>query len=35
MSQYSHLTKSEIWRVVGLLEEGKTPAEVAKATGVQ
>ncbi|GFU47276.1 uncharacterized protein TNCV_3742461 [Trichonephila clavipes] len=34
MSQRSHLTDSETWRVVGRLEEGKTQAEVAQAIGV-
>ncbi|GFS72461.1 transposable element Tcb2 transposase [Trichonephila clavipes] len=34
MSQRSHLTDSEAWRVVGRLEEGQTQAEVAQAIGV-
>ncbi|GFU21200.1 hypothetical protein TNCV_167011 [Trichonephila clavipes] len=34
MSQRSHLTDSEAWRVVGRLEGGQTQAEVAKAIGV-
>ncbi|GFW65107.1 hypothetical protein TNCV_393731 [Trichonephila clavipes] len=34
MSQRSHLTNSEAWRVVGSLERGQTQAEVAKAIGV-
>ncbi|GFV60451.1 hypothetical protein TNCV_3470861 [Trichonephila clavipes] len=34
MSQRSHLTDSETWRVVGRLEEGQTQAEVAQAIGV-
>ncbi|GFT66989.1 transposable element Tcb2 transposase [Trichonephila clavipes] len=34
MSQRSHLTDSEAWRVVGRLEVGQTQAEVAKAIGV-
>ncbi|GFV83581.1 transposable element Tcb2 transposase [Trichonephila clavipes] len=34
MSQRSHLTDSEVWRVVGRLEGGQTQAEVAQATGV-
>ncbi|GFS97776.1 transposable element Tcb2 transposase [Trichonephila clavipes] len=34
MSQRSHLTDSEAWRVVGRLEGGQTRAEVAKAIGV-
>ncbi|GFW88143.1 transposable element Tcb2 transposase [Trichonephila clavipes] len=34
MSQRSHLTDSEAWRVVGRLEGGQTQAEVAQATGV-
>ncbi|GFV75217.1 transposable element Tcb2 transposase [Trichonephila clavipes] len=34
MSQRSHLTDSEAWRVVGRLERGQTQAEVAKAIGV-
>ncbi|GFW80649.1 transposable element Tcb2 transposase [Trichonephila clavipes] len=34
MSQRSHLTDSEAWRVVGRLEEGKTQTEVAQAIGV-
>ncbi|GFY00807.1 transposable element Tcb2 transposase [Trichonephila clavipes] len=34
MSQRSHLTDSEGWRVVGMLEGGQTQAEVAKAIGV-
>ncbi|GFX07989.1 transposable element Tcb2 transposase [Trichonephila clavipes] len=34
MSQRSHLTDSETWRVVGRLEGGKTQAEVAQAIGV-
>ncbi|GFV71562.1 transposable element Tcb2 transposase [Trichonephila clavipes] len=34
MSQRSHLTSSEAWRVVGRLEGGQTQAEVAQAIGV-
>ncbi|GFU91274.1 transposable element Tcb2 transposase [Trichonephila clavipes] len=34
MSQRSHLTNSEAWRVVGRLEGGQTLAEVAQAIGV-
>ncbi|GFW84812.1 transposable element Tcb2 transposase [Trichonephila clavipes] len=34
MSQRSHLTESEAWRVVGRLEGGHTQAEVAQAIGV-
>ncbi|GFU20367.1 hypothetical protein TNCV_970731 [Trichonephila clavipes] len=34
MSQRSHLTDSEAWRVVGSLEGGQTQAEVAQAIGV-
>ncbi|GFV01424.1 transposable element Tcb2 transposase [Trichonephila clavipes] len=34
MSQRSHLTDSEAWRVVGRLEGGQTQAEVALAIGV-
>ncbi|GFT09421.1 HTH_Tnp_Tc3_2 domain-containing protein [Trichonephila clavipes] len=34
MSQGSHLTNSEAWRVVGRLERGQTQAEVAQAIGV-
>ncbi|GFW21247.1 transposable element Tcb2 transposase [Trichonephila clavipes] len=34
MSQRSHLTDSEAWRVVGRLEEVLTQAEVAQAIGV-
>ncbi|GFX81665.1 hypothetical protein TNCV_4645031 [Trichonephila clavipes] len=34
MSQRSHLTDSETWRVVGRLEGGKTQAEVAQAIEV-
>ncbi|GFX89395.1 transposable element Tcb2 transposase [Trichonephila clavipes] len=34
MSQRSHLTDSEAWRVVGRLEAGQTQAEVAQAFGV-
>ena len=34
MSQRSHLTDSEAWRVVGRLEGGQTQAEVAEAIGV-
>ncbi|GFW74002.1 transposable element Tcb2 transposase [Trichonephila clavipes] len=34
MSQGSHLTDSEAWRVVGRLEGGQTQAEVAQAIGV-
>ncbi|GFV11403.1 HTH_Tnp_Tc3_2 domain-containing protein [Trichonephila clavipes] len=34
MSQGSHLTDSEAWRVVGRLEGGQTQAEVAKAIEV-
>ncbi|GFW58003.1 transposable element Tcb2 transposase [Trichonephila clavipes] len=34
MSQRSHLTDSEAWRVVGKLEGGQTQAEVAQAIGV-
>ncbi|GFT66955.1 transposable element Tcb2 transposase [Trichonephila clavipes] len=34
ISQRSHLTDSEAWRVVGRLEGGKTQAEVAQAIGV-
>ncbi|GFX21242.1 transposable element Tcb2 transposase [Trichonephila clavipes] len=33
MSQRSHLTDSEAWRVVGRLEGGQTQAEVAQAIG--
>ncbi|GFY31180.1 hypothetical protein TNCV_751431 [Trichonephila clavipes] len=34
VSQRSHLTDSEAWRVVGRLEGGQTQAEVAQAIGV-
>ncbi|GFV57863.1 hypothetical protein TNCV_1956971 [Trichonephila clavipes] len=34
MSQRSHLTDSETWRIVGRLEGGQTQAEVAQAIGV-
>ncbi|GFT11236.1 transposable element Tcb2 transposase [Trichonephila clavipes] len=34
MSQISHLTDSEAWRVVGRLEGGQTQAEVAQAIGM-
>ncbi|GFX81525.1 transposable element Tcb2 transposase [Trichonephila clavipes] len=34
MSQRSHLTDSEAWRVVGRLERGQTQAEVVQAIGV-
>ncbi|GFV08280.1 transposable element Tcb2 transposase [Trichonephila clavipes] len=34
MSQRSHLTNSEAWRVVGRLEGGQTQAEVVQAIGV-
>ncbi|GFV33595.1 HTH_Tnp_Tc3_2 domain-containing protein [Trichonephila clavipes] len=34
MSQRSHLTDSEAWRVVGRLEGGQTQAAVAQAIGV-
>ncbi|GFW43521.1 transposable element Tcb1 transposase [Trichonephila clavipes] len=34
MSQRSHLTDSEAWRVVGRLEGGQTQAEIAQALGV-
>ncbi|GFW63265.1 hypothetical protein TNCV_3476811 [Trichonephila clavipes] len=34
MSQRSHLTDSEAWRVVGRLEESQTQAEVGQAIGV-
>ncbi|GFS91992.1 transposable element Tcb2 transposase [Trichonephila clavipes] len=34
MSQRSHLTNSEAWRVVGKLEGSQTQAEVAQAIGV-
>ncbi|GFX44975.1 transposable element Tcb2 transposase [Trichonephila clavipes] len=34
MSQRSHLTDSEVWRVVGRLEGGQTQTEVTKAIGV-
>ncbi|GFV61165.1 hypothetical protein TNCV_856351 [Trichonephila clavipes] len=34
MSQRSHLTDSEAWRVAGRLEGGQTLAEVAQAIGV-
>ncbi|GFV46305.1 hypothetical protein TNCV_3231941 [Trichonephila clavipes] len=34
MSQRSHLTDSEAWRVVGMLEGGQTQAEVEQAIGV-
>ncbi|GFW60899.1 transposable element Tcb2 transposase [Trichonephila clavipes] len=34
MSQRSHLTDSEAWRVVGRLEGGRTQVEVAQAIGV-
>ncbi|GFV79071.1 transposable element Tcb2 transposase [Trichonephila clavipes] len=33
MSQRSHLTHSEAWRVIGRLEGGQTQAEVAQAIG--
>ncbi|GFU77020.1 hypothetical protein TNCV_4521761 [Trichonephila clavipes] len=33
MSQRSHLTDSEAWRVVGRLEGGQTQAEIAQAIG--
>ncbi|GFX27626.1 hypothetical protein TNCV_107241 [Trichonephila clavipes] len=34
MSQRSHLTDSEAWKVVGRLEGGQTQAEVPQAFGV-
>ncbi|GFW03493.1 HTH_Tnp_Tc3_2 domain-containing protein [Trichonephila clavipes] len=34
MSQRSHLTDSEVWRVVGRLEVGQTRAQVAQVIGV-
>ncbi|GFW09229.1 HTH_Tnp_Tc3_2 domain-containing protein [Trichonephila clavipes] len=34
MSQRSHLTDSEAWRIVGRLEGGQTQAEVAQGIGV-
>ncbi|GFX18919.1 hypothetical protein TNCV_322241 [Trichonephila clavipes] len=34
MSQRSHLTDSEAWRVVGMLEGGQSQAKVAQAIGV-
>ncbi|GFS69438.1 hypothetical protein TNCV_3401171 [Trichonephila clavipes] len=34
MYQRSHLTDSEVWRVVGRLEGGQTQAEVAQAIGM-
>ncbi|GFW01128.1 HTH_Tnp_Tc3_2 domain-containing protein [Trichonephila clavipes] len=34
MSQRSHLTDSEAWRVVDRLEGGQTQAEVVQAIGV-
>ncbi|GFW74149.1 hypothetical protein TNCV_4176941 [Trichonephila clavipes] len=34
MSQRSHLTDSEAWRVVGWLEGSQTQAEAAQAIGV-
>ncbi|GFW35867.1 transposable element Tcb2 transposase [Trichonephila clavipes] len=34
MSQRTHLTDSEAWRVVGRLEEGQTQAETVQALGV-
>ncbi|GFY23274.1 transposable element Tcb2 transposase [Trichonephila clavipes] len=34
MSQRSHLTDSEAWRVVGMLEGGQTEAEVVQAIGM-
>ncbi|GFV63577.1 hypothetical protein TNCV_4883201 [Trichonephila clavipes] len=34
MSQRSHVTDSEAWRVVGRLEGGQTQAVVAQAIGV-
>ncbi|GFW17252.1 hypothetical protein TNCV_1957231 [Trichonephila clavipes] len=34
MSQRSHLTDPEAWRVVGRLEGGQTQAEVTQAIGV-
>ncbi|GFY22258.1 transposable element Tcb2 transposase [Trichonephila clavipes] len=34
MSQRSHLTNSEAWRIFGRLEGGQTQAEVAQAIGV-
>ncbi|GFX15032.1 transposable element Tcb2 transposase [Trichonephila clavipes] len=34
MSQRSHLTDSEAWRIVGRLKGGQTQAEVAQAIGV-
>ncbi|GFV46670.1 transposable element Tcb2 transposase [Trichonephila clavipes] len=34
MSQRSHLTDSEAWRVVGRLERGQTQAKVVQAIGV-
>ncbi|GFT88776.1 transposable element Tcb2 transposase [Trichonephila clavipes] len=34
MSQRSHLTDSEAWRVVGRLDGGQTQAEIAQAIGV-
>ncbi|GFW70765.1 hypothetical protein TNCV_4148131 [Trichonephila clavipes] len=34
ISQRSHLTDSEAWRVVGRLKGGQTQAEVVQAIGV-
>ncbi|GFW54409.1 HTH_Tnp_Tc3_2 domain-containing protein [Trichonephila clavipes] len=34
MSQRSHLTDSEAWRVVGRLEGDQTQAQIAQAIGV-
>ena len=34
MRQRRHLSESETWKVVGLLDGGKTQVEVAKAIGV-
>ncbi|GFW34623.1 hypothetical protein TNCV_952511 [Trichonephila clavipes] len=34
ISQRTHLTNLEAWRVVGRLEGGQTQAEVAQAIGV-
>ncbi|GFW43343.1 hypothetical protein TNCV_2923911 [Trichonephila clavipes] len=34
MSQRSHLTDSEAWRVVGRLKGGQTQTEVAQVVGI-
>ncbi|GFU61793.1 hypothetical protein TNCV_1705881 [Trichonephila clavipes] len=34
MSQRSHLTDSEVWRVIGRLEGSQTQAEIAQSIGV-